>query len=81
MGICYNMRKVKKQQAFQMLIEEKMQAGVTYMDAMVEYMVEHELEAKQVAKLISPAFQEKIHCEAVNNNLISDEEKGSVLPL
>lgn len=75
------MRKVTKQQAFQVMIEEKIQAGVTYMDAMVEYMVEHDLEAKQIANLISPAFQEKIQIEAVNNNLISDEEKGSVLPL
>ena len=76
------MRKVNKQQAFQMLIEERMQVGITYVDAMVEYMVEHEIEPKQVAKLISPAFLEKVTKEAVANNVIKDdEEKGSVLPL
>jgi predicted aldo/keto reductase-like oxidoreductase len=76
------MRKVNKQQAFQLIIEERMQAGVTYIDAMVEYMVEHQLESKQVAKLISPAFRLKIESEAIANNQIKDDdEKGSVLPL
>jgi hypothetical protein len=65
-----------------MLIEERMQVGITYVDAMVEYMVEHQLEPKHVAKLISPAFLEKVTKEAVANNVIKDdEEKGSVLPL
>jgi hypothetical protein len=59
-----------------------MQAGISYIDAMTEYMVEHEIEPKQVAKLISPAFLEKVTKEAVANNVIKDdEEKGSVLPL
>ena len=76
------MRKVNKQQAFQVLIEERMQAGLSYLDCMVEYMTEHQLEPKQVAKLISPAFLEKVTKEAVANNVIKDdEEKGSVLPL
>ena len=76
------MRKVNKQQAFQMLIEERMQVGITYVDAMVEYMVEHQMEPKQVAKLISPAFLVKITKEAVANNVIKkDDEEGSVLPL
>ena len=46
------LRKVNKQQAFQVLMEERMAAGETYIDAMTEYMVEHQLEAKQVAKLM-----------------------------
>tara|TARA_B100000959_G_C14889627_1_gene586116 strand:+ start:340 stop:570 length:231 start_codon:yes stop_codon:yes gene_type:complete len=76
------MRKVNKQQAFQVLIEERMQAGLSYVDCMVEYMTEHQLEPKQVAKLISPAFLEKVTKEAVANNVIKDdEEKGSTLPL
>jgi len=45
-------------------------------------MVEHQLEPKAVAKLISPAFQLKITKEAVENNQIKDDdEPGSVLPL
>ena len=64
------MRKVNKQQAFQVLIEERMQAGLSYVDCMVEYMTEHQLEPKQVAKLISPAFLEKVTKEAVANNVI-----------
>ena len=59
-----------------------MQAGVTYIDAMTEYMQEHQLEAKQVAKLISPAFLEKVTEEAIRNNVIKkDDNEGSVLPL
>ena len=76
------MRKVNKQQAFQVLMEERMATGETYVDAMVEYMTEHQLEAKQVAKLISPAFLEKITEEALANNVIKkDNDEGSVLPL
>ena len=76
------MRNVNKQQSFQVLIEERIDAGVSYMDAMVEYMVEHQMEPKQVAKLISPAFLVKITKEAVANNVIKkDDEEGSVLPL
>ena len=76
------MRKVNKQQAFQVLMEEKMEAGETYIDAMVEYMDEHQLEAKQVAKLISPAFLEKVTEEAIANNVIKkDNNEGSTLPL
>jgi len=59
-----------------------MEAGETYIDAMTEYMVEHQLEAKQVAKLISPAFLEKVTEEAIANNVIKkDNDEGSVLPL
>jgi hypothetical protein len=73
---------VNKQQAFQVLMEERMSAGETYIDAMTEYMVEHQLEAKQVAKLISPAFLEKVTEEAIANNIIKkDNNEGSTLPL
>ncbi len=76
------MKKVNKQQAFQVLMEERMSAGETYIDAMTEYMVEHQLEAKQVAKLISPAFLEKVTEEAIANNIIKkDNNEGSTLPL
>ena len=76
------MKKVNKQQAFQVLMEERMEAGETYIDAMTEYMTEHQLEAKQVAKLISPAFLEKVTEEAIANNVIKkDNNEGSTLPL
>ena len=76
------MKKVNKQQAFQQLMEERIQTGVTYIDAMTEYMVVHQLEAKQVAKLISPAFLEKVTEEAERNNVIKkDDNEGSTLPL
>ena len=76
------MKKVTKQQAFQQLMDERIQTGVTYIDAMTEYMVEHQLEAKQVAKLISPAFLEKVTEEAERNNVIKkDDNEGSTLPL
>ena len=76
------MRKVNKQQSFQLLIEERIDAGVSYMDAMVEYMVEHQMEPKQVAKLISPGFLIKITKEAAAINQIkTEDEEGSVLPL
>lgn len=76
------MRKVNKQQTFQLMIEERIQAGISYIDAMTEYMVEHQMEPKQVAKLISPAFLEKVTAEAKANNVIKDDDdEGSVLPL
>ena len=76
------MKKVNKQQAFQQLMEDRIQNGVTYIDVMTEYMQEHQLEAKQVAKLISPAFLEKITEEAERNNVIKkDDNEGSTLPL
>jgi hypothetical protein len=76
------MKKVNKQQAFQVLMEERMEAGETYIDAMTEYMDEHQLEAKQVAKLISPAFLKKVTEEAERNNVIKkDNNEDSVLPL
>tara|TARA_B110000014_G_scaffold198856_1_gene148114 strand:- start:149 stop:379 length:231 start_codon:yes stop_codon:yes gene_type:complete len=75
-------KKVNKQQAFQVLMEERMEAGETYIDAMTEYMTEHQLEAKQVAKLISPAFLKKVTEEAERNNVIKkDNNEDSVLPL
>jgi hypothetical protein len=49
---------------------------------MTEYMTEHQLEAKQVAKLISPAFLEKVTEEAERNNVIKKSDtEGSTLPL
>ena len=44
------MKKVNKQQAFQVLMEERMGMGETYIDAMTEYMQEHQLEPKQMVK-------------------------------
>jgi len=77
------MKKVNKQQAFQMLMEERMGMGETYIDAMTEYMTEHQLEPKQVAKLISPGFLEKVTEEAERNNVIKKDNnnEGSTLPL
>jgi hypothetical protein len=77
------MKKVNKQQTFQVLMEERMGMGETYIDAMTEYMEEHQLEAKQVAKLISPAFLEKVTEEAERNNVIKKDnnDEGSTLPL
>ncbi len=52
------------------------------MDVITEYMEEHELEAKQVKKLISPLLEEKIKKEAVKNRTITDEDYSeSKLPL
>jgi hypothetical protein len=44
-------------------------------------MVEHDLEPKQISRLISPILEEKIKIEAIKNNLIQDDESGSILPL
>lgn len=76
------MKKVNKQQSFQVLMEERMSMGETYIDAMTEYMEEHQLEPKQMVKLISPAFLEKVTEEAVRNNVIKkNDNEGSTLPL
>jgi len=76
------MKAANKQQEFQLIIEDKVKDGISsYMDVITEYMVEHDLEPKQISRLISPILEEKIKIEAIKNNLIQDDESGSILPL
>jgi len=71
-----------KQQDFQILIEGLVRDGVSkYIDVIAEYMEENELEAKQLAKLISPTLTEKLRIEAILNRTINDADEGSILPL
>lgn len=71
-----------KQQVFQSLIESKVTDGLsTYIDTITEYMVDNDLEAKQLSKLISPTLQEKIKIEAIKLRLIDNEDSVSVLPM
>lgn len=73
---------INKQKEFQILMEKKVSDGLTtYIDAMSAYMIDNELEAKEMLKLISDNLQEKIKIEAVANNLIINEGLESSLPL
>ncbi len=73
---------VNKQQQFQILVEGLVKDGLSsYIDVIADYMVENELEPKQVKKLISPTLQEKIRNEAVVNKTLNDDLGGSSLPL
>lgn len=62
-------------------IEEKLKSGVTYLDALVEYANEHELEVETVGEIIkkSKILKEKVRTEAAERRLLKnngDIERG-----
>ena len=53
---------------------------ITYMDAILWYCEENQLEVESVGRLISKALKEKIQVEAMNANMLK-VEKGGKLPI
>ena len=53
---------------------------ITYMDAILWYCEENQLEVESVGRLISKALKEKIQLEAMNANMLK-VEKGGKLPI
>jgi len=51
--------------------------GITYLEACLLYAEEHDLEIKQVSKLINPTLKEKLYNESVKSNLIKSNKKSS----
>ena len=53
---------------------------MNYIDAIVEYCTENEIELETVGKLVSKPLKEKIKCEAMELNYLKQTSKGK-LPL
>jgi hypothetical protein len=53
---------------------------VTYMDAIILYCEENQIEVETVGRLISKSLKEKIQVEAMNANMLK-MEKGGKLPI
>jgi len=60
-------------------IEKRLAIGASYIDALVEYAEEHNLEIEAVADIIkkSPTIKEKIRVEAKNRRLLKNNDTTS----
>ena len=74
-------KKASKQQQFQFMIEKMVRGGITYIEAICEYMEENQVEPHHVRKLISPILEEKLLVECTKANLLSKDCDTATLPL
>ena len=67
---------------FSLIIEGvvKDKRPITYMDAIIWYCEQNQIEVESVGRLISKALKEKIQVEAMNANMLK-VEKGGKLPI
>ena len=65
---------------FSLIIEGvvKDKRPITYMDAIIWYCEENQIEVESVGRLISKALKEKIQVEASKANLIKVEQTGKL---
>ena len=65
---------------FSLIIEGvvKDKRPITYMDAIIWYCEQNQIEVESVGRLISKALKEKIQVEASKANLIKVEETGKL---
>lgn len=65
---------------FSLIIEGvvKDKRPITYMDAIIWYCEQNQIEVESVGRLISKALKEKIQVEAANANLLKVEETGKL---
>ena len=65
---------------FSLIIEGvvKDKRPITYMDAIIWYCEQNQLEVESVGRLISKALKEKIQVEAAKANLIKVEKTGEL---
>ena len=68
---------------FSLIIEGvvKDKRPITYMDAIIWYCEQNQIEVESVGRLISKALKEKIQVEASKANLIKVEQTGKLLSL
>ena len=66
--------------AFSLIIEGVVKAKrpITYMDAIIWYCEQNQLEVESVGRLISKSLKEKIQVEAAKANLIKIEKTGEL---
>ena len=60
------------------IVKEK--KPITYIDAVVHYCEQHNIEIETTTRLISKSLKEKIQVEAMNSNMLK-VEKGGKLPI
>ena len=67
---------------FSLIIEKvvKDKRPITYMDAIIWYCEEYNIEIETTSRLISKSLKEKIQVEAMNANMLKIE-KGGKLPV
>tara|TARA_Y100001973_G_C5000950_1_gene233620 strand:- start:231 stop:461 length:231 start_codon:yes stop_codon:yes gene_type:complete len=67
---------------FSLVIEDvvKQKKPISYMDAIVWYCEENNIEIETTSRLISKSLKEKIKVEALNANLLK-EKKAGMLPV
>ena len=67
---------------FSLIIEKivKDKRPITYMDAIIWYCEENNIEIETTSRLISKSLKEKIQVEAMNANMLK-MEKGGKLPI
>jgi hypothetical protein len=67
---------------FSLIIEKvvKDKRPITYMDAIIWYCEENNIEIETTSRLISKSLKEKIQVEAMNANMLK-MEKGGKLPV
>ena len=65
---------------FSLIIEDvvKDKKPITYMDAIIWYCEQNQIEVESVGRLISKALKEKIQVEASKANLIKIEQTGKL---
>lgn len=66
---------------FAMIIENlvKNNSNMNYIDAIVHYCEENNIELDSVSKLISKPLKEKIKCDAINLNFMKKTSKAKLL--
>jgi len=65
---------------FSLIIEGvvKDKRPITYMDAIIWYCEQNQIEVETIGRLISKTLKEKIQVEAANANLLKVEETGKL---
>jgi hypothetical protein len=66
---------------FSLIIERVVkEKRISYMDAVIWYCEENQIEVETTSRLISKSLKEKIQVEAMNANMLK-VEKGGTLPV
>ena len=78
----YDIKESMNSKEFSLIIEGvvKDKRPITYMDAIVWYCEENNIEIETTSRLISKSLKEKIQVEAMNANMLK-VEKGGKLPI
>ena len=69
------------QSKFSKIIEDivKVNSEMNYIDAIVHYCDENNIEIESVSKLISKPLKEKIKCDAINLNFLKRTSRAKLL--